>query len=193
MNDQSPLHAHISAPYSHAVARRNMGDMSGQIINAASQTRAVSNGRHGTHLKLTFRLSSLASHQVCTYSAFLSWNPSQYVCFGGNVWEAGGVKGWERLWLKGCIDRLESTGTNLCCITQYNSGQTGERGWAWLWVHEYTVSVYVGVWFDVCWEVVEYSFHTASPPAEKTDRALWLNHFTQWRVLKDTPRPQLRP
>lgn len=190
MNEQSPLHVHISALYSHAVARRNMGDMSGQIINAASQSRAVSNGRHGTHLKLTFRLSSLASHQVCTYSAFLSWNPSQYVCFGENVWEAGGVKGWERLWLKGCIDRLESTGTNLYCITQYNSGQTGREGehvcgcmstsWVFMWV---CGLLYVGKWWSI----------PSIQPAVKADRALWLNHFTQWRVLKDTPRPQLRP
>lgn len=61
-----------------------------------------------------------------------------------------------------------------------------------MWVHEYIMSVYVGVRFDTCWQVVERFSHTASRPAAKADRALRLNHFTQQRVLKETPKLQLR-
>ncbi len=59
------------------------------------------------------------------------------------------------------------------------------------WVHEYII-VYVGRWFDICWEVVEYSCHTVPLPAVKAGSVLWLNHFTQWRVLEETPKLQLR-
>lgn len=54
------------------------------------------------------------------------------------------------------------------------------------------MSVDAGVWFDICWEVVEYFCHTVSLPGVKADSVLWLNHFTQWRVLEETPKLQLR-
>lgn len=61
------------------------------------------------------------------------------------------------VWLKACIDRFESTGTNLFCLAQYNGHQTQGRGqacdcgnmstsWMFSWV---CGLIYVGKWWSI--------------------------------------------
>lgn len=153
MNEQLSLHAHIDVRTCGRTPK--YGQMTGKIINAASQNQATSNVQQSTHLKLTVYVCQTFITCHCTkFILVLPWNPSQYVCFGRMC---------GREWLKGCIDRLESTGTNLYCVSQYNGFQTQGRGWAcvcgymstswvFMWVCGliYSMLVSVGVVLSYC-------------------------------------------
>ncbi len=106
----------------HAGAHRNMGTWFEDLARARSlmqphrtrQDPMLSTEHTENWLYMSYRLSS-PLHQVCTCPSILVrlWIPSQYICLGQYVGSRESKKVRKAVWLKGCIDRLESTGRNL--------------------------------------------------------------------------------
>lgn len=107
LNIHPHVHHMYTSMYIHAGTQK-FGDIEcrpwpGQIINAASQNQAGSNARISTHLKLTVHVCQtfITCHRTQSLYLFFRSYPSlksQSIClFWENMWEAGRVKGWERL------------------------------------------------------------------------------------------------
>lgn len=149
-----------------------------QFKNAASKKQGTFNARHRTH--------QLTVHVCRTFTVCLDAQSVKFLSillFG----ECGCQKGGEKIvWLKGCIDRFESAGANICCVAEYYVGsQTQGRGCVGA----------VGLGFDVCCTLAKSEgipVRTVCLPGAKADISLWLNHFAQRRVLEGTQKAPVK-
>lgn len=141
-------------------------------------------------LYMSIRLSSPATAtKVCSPALILPWNPSQYVCLERMCGRQGKWKGEKDCLIKSLywqvwVNRDKSL---LPSSIQWSSSR-GERAstcFVGTEVHHECLCGRV-VWYMLVSRGVFVSYRDSACSESR------LNHFTQWRVLEETPKPQLR-